>query len=150
MRGTANTRADHVGGSALAAPLIVDETTILTSADDDAIFELLDLEPPAAASPTNVNVGFVPQRSGPAVVGDAAALQITVRPIRVARSSTDNAKPRDLVSGALLASATVLLPALPAAGRWRADLVYAQVAYTNPRLPPPGATVTIFVPVVHS
>lgn len=151
MRGTANTTEAYVTGDMLPALQVDDVTRIGNTADDDAFYEQYRLEPPAAASLTVVNVGFTPLRDvmnvagtlvAKFVCGDAAVRQVTVAPMRVARSGTDVSLPRALLSATSPINATVALPAEPAAGNWGMLLLYAQLAYIDASNKTKGTQVT--------
>lgn len=144
-RGTSNTVATSVQGSVLTPERANDLSTVLSSADDDALYELLDLQPPAAASVTNVNVGYVFRYPGNGVIADTTARKLKVDPVRVFRSSTSNAAPRQLLSGTVEAQTSVDMPAASAAGQWKIDLLYAQLAYVDPSEPTKGTTVSFFI-----
>lgn len=53
-RGTSNTGAGYLSGEALPPDAINDMLSLVNSADDDLMYELTGLNPPAAASATNV------------------------------------------------------------------------------------------------
>lgn len=142
-RGTTNTKASFAGGNSLPAATVDDEIKILASADDDATYELMKIEPPAGASLTNVNVAFAPLRDGPHVTGDPAARNVTVKPMRVGRSSADNAKPRDVFSGTIDTDTVVACATIAAAGKYGFDLLYAQLAAIDPTEPTKGAQITL-------
>lgn len=141
-RGTVNTLANLVAGSPLTPGAVNDGTTILSSADDDALYEMLKTEPPPGASLTNVNTFFAPLRDGPAVTTVAAGHGVTVAPLRAIRSSTSNALPRSVVSAVTTAATALALPAEPAAGLWGWEMLVAQITFVDPSNPTKGAVCT--------
>jgi hypothetical protein len=143
MRSTANILASYLTGSPLPPNAVNDVGSLLASADDEAVFELIGIEPPPSASSTNVNVGYIPLRRGPLVVGSGSAREVTVLPMRAIRSSTSNASPRDCLSAVLSAPSTKTLPAAPSAGNWGIELLYAQIAYVDSSHPTKGTSVTL-------
>lgn len=143
MRGTNNTGAGRVTGNPFSAETANDLLEIATGADDDALVDLFDLEPPAAVTATTPRVAFAPLRNGPVVVGDAGARQVTVSPLRAMRSSIDNAAPRKALSATIHEPTVVALPAAVGAGLWRLELLYAQIAYVDASKPQKGTTCTL-------
>jgi hypothetical protein len=143
MRGTTNTGAGYVQGEVFEEDAANDLIKVAVEADDNILAELLALEPPAAVTSTTPRVGFIPLRTGPIVYGDAAARNVNVYPLRVIRSSIDNAKPREMLSGVTLTTTTVAVPAVVGAGLWRLELLYAQLAYVDATDPTKGTTVTL-------
>lgn len=143
MRSTPNIVANYATGTTFPAAAANDIATIVASADDDALYELTGLEPPASASTTNVNVGFIPLRSGPVVFGNAGARGVVVAPMRILRSSTDNAYPRALLSGVISTDTPVALPTVAPAGKWGLELLYAQLTYVDASNPTKGTAVTL-------
>ena len=143
-RGTSNTKATMVTGSPLPAEDVDDLTKIVASADDDVLYELMKLEPPAGASVTNVHVGFSPLRDGPLVIGDVAARNVTVHPVRVEKSSPDTASPRDVVSAVSIADTVKAAPTIAGAGLYGFDLLYAQITYVDITEKTKGTTVNFF------
>jgi len=142
-RSTANIIASYLTGSPLPPNAVNDVSTLISSADDEALFELIGIEPPPAASSTNVNVGYIPLRRGPLVIGSASAREVTVNPMRVIRSSTSTSLPRECVSAVLSAESSKTLPTAPTAGNWGMELLYAQIAYVDSSNPTKGTTVTL-------
>lgn len=143
MRGTSNTAAGKVTGMVFSADTANDLIKIAVGADDDALAELLDFEPPAAVTPLTPRVGFLPLRNGPLVTGDGAARNVNVAPIRALRSSIDNAKPREALSAVTLATTTVAMPAAVGAGLWRLELLYAEIGYVDASHPESGTVCTL-------
>jgi len=143
-RGTTNTTATFITGDVLPAATENDANLLISSADDDALYDVVDLEPPFAATTTNVAVGFMwRKRAKAGVLGDTGARTVHVDPVRAFRSSTSNFIPRAMLSGVTQVVSDVALGAAPAAGNWKIDLVYAQLAYVNPSEPSQGTVLTI-------
>lgn len=143
MRGTSNTGAGKATGDKFAAETANDLLKVAVGADDDALAELLDFEPPAGVTAESPRVGFLALRNGPIVTGDGAARNVTVAPVRVFRSSIDNAKPREMLSAVSLAPTVVALPAVvTGASNWRLELLYAQITYVDASKPEMGTQVT--------
>lgn len=144
MRGTANTVAGLVTGSPFKAAEANDIVALLSSADDDALYELFHLAPPASVSYLNPTVGFVPLTSGPLATGNASGRTVTVNPVRVMRSSIDNTQPRALLSGVVSTPTTVNMPAAPgSASTWGIELLYAQLTYVDASNPTKGTVVSL-------
>jgi hypothetical protein len=142
MRGSPNFVDTFSSGDPLPSALVDDLVDIVVSAGDDALFDIIPIDPPALASDTNVNVGFIPLRLGYPVVGDAAARQVTVKPVRVVRSSTTLSLPRGAASAVSAADTVVAQPAAAGPGLWGLDLLYARLQYADAANPPKGLTVT--------
>jgi len=140
--GTANTKSTFATGVVLPPETANDLATLLARADDEVLFDLYDIDPPAAASATVVNVGVIPLRPGPLVLGSASAREVTVQPLRVCRSSTSNADPRRMLSGVVTAPTVVALPTAPPAGKWGLELLYAALKYVDASDPAKGTEVT--------
>ena len=143
-RGTANTAAGKATGDALAAATANDVLTTLVSSDDDALYELLDFEPPAGVTSTTPRVGFIPLRNGPVVTGDIAARTVTVAPTRAFRSSVSNATPRAMLSATSFTTTQVNMPTVSAAGQWTWELLYAELTYVNSAKPEMGTQVQFY------
>ena len=142
--GTTNFKSTSAQGSALAPELVNDVCTLLARADDEAIYDLFDIEPATPASVLEVNTGYIPLRGGPIVAGYGAARQVNVAPCRVVRSSIDASKPRLILSALIGALSPVAMPAAPGAGLWGIELLYAQIAYVDPTDTTKGTTATLF------
>lgn len=140
--GTTNTKSTLVDGNTLPAAEVDDLATLLARADDEVLFDLYDIEPPSGASATNVNVGYIPLRTGPIVLPIGGSHGVIVQPARWCRSSTDNAQPRRMLSGTVNAQTIVTLPTAPSAGLWGIELLYAQLAYIDATDPAKGTQVT--------
>jgi len=140
--GTANLISAFVTGSVLPANTVDDLSLLLSRADDETLFDLYELDPPSAATSTLVNVGYIPLREGAVVTGDPSNMRVFVAPVRVVRSSISASTPRRILSAISSAATTVSMPAAPAAGKWRIELLYAQIAWTNASEPAAGASVT--------
>lgn len=148
MRGTPFLESGYVNSSVLPPGQVNSSSTILTTADDDAFYEQMKLEPPAGATSSNVYPGFAPLRNGPIVIGDAAVRFIYTNPMRVARSAQDISTPRNLISATLDATTAKAMPAAPAAGTWGYVLLYAQLAWVDASSSithEHGTTVTLFL-----
>jgi len=147
MRGTPNTGAGKVTADPFAPETANDLLKIAVGADDDMLAELLALEPPAAVTAMTPRVGFLPAQNGPVVEGDAAR-NVKVNPLRAFRSSIDNAKPRELLSGLSMVQTTIAMPAVvTGAGNWRLELLYAQLAYIDALRAERGTQITfLFAP----
>lgn len=143
MRGTTNFSTTAVTGNAFPAAEANDFAAQIAGSDDDVLYDLIDLEPPAAATSTNVNVGFIALRNGPLVTPHGSGRRVVVAPLRVIRSSTDNALPRALVSGILSADTQSNTLTAPTGGKWGFDLLYAQLAYVDSADPSKGTVVTL-------
>lgn len=141
MRSTTNLVASLISGSTLPAAQINDLSSYLASVDDDALYDLGRLDPPAAASDTNVAVGYIPLYDSIFVEGDVAARQVTIKPCRVFRSSTSNATPRAVLSAVSSADVIKALPAEPPVGEWGIELLYAQISYVSAAEPTKGTQV---------
>lgn len=146
-RGTTNTKSTSVQGDPFRHERANDLGTQVASSDDDRLFDELRLEPPPAASATNVYTAFIAlhRTHGRTVSGDGAARQVTVRPIRAFRSSTDNASPRAILSAASTADTVVALPSAPSAGNWGWLLLYAQITYVDATDPAKGTALAFYV-----
>lgn len=146
-RGTTRTIATSVQGDAFRAERANDLSTLAANTDDDRLYDELRLEPPPAASATNVYVGFIAlhRAHGRTVSGDGAARQVTVRPIRAIRSSIDTAQPRAILSAASEADTVVALPAAPGAATWGWLLLYAQITYVDASEPTKGTALAFYV-----
>jgi hypothetical protein len=141
MRGTPNLRDTFGSGDPLPPGTVNDVVDLATSAGDDTLYDILPIDPPASASFANVRFFWFPLRSGAAIVGDASR-QVTVKPLRVGRSSISNASPRALLTGASETDTVVAMPTVAAGGQWRFELLYAQLAYVDASDPSKGTTVT--------
>ena len=145
MRGTPNTVDGLVAGSPFTPAEANDLIDLLTSADDDALYELLHLDPPPAATSTNVNVGYTPLLDGvPLVIGNAASRKVTVGPGRFFRSATDNTNLRAIASAVSILPVDVNMPAVAPGGQWGFELLYAQLTYVDPSFPTKGMTVRFY------
>ena len=140
--GTANLRSTSAIGDVITPEMANDLATLAAHSDDEALFDLYDLEPPAAATATNVNVGYIPLEGGGVVQPHATGRSVDVMPVRVARSSTSNATPRAMLSAVSGALTTVAMPAAPSATNWGLELLYAQLSLVTPTDPSKGAQVT--------
>lgn len=153
MRGTVNMTANRAQGAEIPPEFVNDLSTLLASCDDDRLFDQIRLEPPAAASPRNVNVAFMglARSPGPLVLGDAAARQVTVRPLRAMRSSTSQANPRAMLSACTTVDQVVALPAAPpasvspAGAMWGWLLLYAEISYVDASEPTKGTQLAFYV-----
>lgn len=142
MRGTSNTIANYVAGNSLVPAAVNDHVKLITTADDDLLFDLLALEPPAAATPTNVRVVFLPLNPGASVRGDGAARNVKIQPMRVLRSSVSNSYPREILSAVLAMEYVLALPSVPSAGNWGMLLLYAELSYVDTSNPTKGTQVS--------
>lgn len=140
--GTANLKSTLVTGNTLAAEQVDDLSTLVSRADDESLYDLIDLEPPAAATATNVNVGYVALRSGPLVTPDAFSRLVWVAPSRWCRSSISTVTPRRMLSATLDGISSIAMPTAAPFGKWGIELLYAQLAYVDPTEPAKGAQVT--------
>src|SRR5690348_9383905 len=109
--GTSNTVANKMAGDSLPSAQIDDVSIVLSRIDDECLYDYVVLDPPAGASATNVNVGYVPLEDGPIILGDAGARQVTVNPCKVIRSATDNTNVRRMLSAIAQAATVVAMPA---------------------------------------
>lgn len=144
MRGNSNFNNALVQGNVLPSNLVNNAENILTSADDDATYELFELEPPIMAGLSTVNVAFSPLREGKFVLEDAGARQVTVEPMRVIRSSSDNSLPRAVISATVNEATVVACGTIPAAGDWGFDLLYAELTYVDASDAVKGTQVNFF------
>ena len=142
--GTSNLKSALVSGSTLAAEQVDDLTTLLARADDETIYDLYDLEPPAAATSTFVNTGYIPLHPGALVTEDAFSRLVWIAPARWCRSSTSTTTPRRILSGTVDALSSLALPTIAPAGKWRIELLYAQLTYVDASEPTKGTLVTYF------
>lgn len=141
--GTTNLKSTSGTGDVVAPELANDLCTLAARADDESLYDLIDLEPPAGASATNVNVGYIPLRGGPLVAEDALDRLVWIAPSRWCRSSISTVTPRRMLSGTIDTLTSMALPTIAPAGKWRIELLYAQLAYVNPTDPTKGTQVTL-------
>ena len=140
--GTTNLKSTATTGDVLPAEQVDDLSTLIARADDESLYDLIDLEPPAAATSTSVNTGYIPLRSGPLVTPDAFSRIVWVAPARWCRSSTSTVTPRRMLSSTVDGNVSIAMPTIAPFGKWRIELLYAQLAYANPTDPTKGTTVS--------
>ena len=129
MKTTTNLGVQSVG-TFLNASTVNDAISVATSADDAALGALLNLQPPAGASITNVNTGVLPFQPDFVQVSGRV---ITVKPARYLRSATDNTHAMSGVLSMLVEVDTALstLAAPAGASTWGFDLLYAVLTWTG-------------------
>ena len=148
MRGNTALKDNRTNGTAFPAAQPNAEVDLTTSADDDAIYDLCGIAPPASASATKVAVGYQPllpqtesattsgtlsgtTQAGVVAFGDPALRQVTVNPIRLIRSAISNSTPRAILSTTLDAQTTIATPSVPG-GYWQIDMLCGVISWVDP------------------
>jgi hypothetical protein len=156
MRGNINFSDTRTTGTALPPGQPNGEVDLTTSADDDALYELLCLQPPSAASATNVAVGYcpiwpstynpvthAPGAKQPGLLASVSSGVVTVNPVRLIRSSINSSTPRALLSATIDAATTIAVPTAPSS-EWGVELLCGLIQYVNPSIPAQGTVASLF------